>query len=120
MSRQKTPHTNSQQNTTPQQSDFEPGIQESESGADEENYSRNNGAETGSNRSPRKVQTRSGRHRTEPETTAHEGRLSSRTSATRKQGITSRSAEEESKRQSKVVKNRQDGRAGINSTKRAS
>ncbi len=115
MTIQKTPHTQTQPNTIPEQSDLEANEQpyEADSPADEELYTRMQGAETGMNRNPRDVQTRSERHRTEPEVQAHEGSVSTRTPKRPAQGITSHSAEEESERQKKVVNDRPDAEAGV-------
>lgn len=115
MTVQKTPHTQTQQNLKPEQSDLEPGQQEYEAGigADEELYRRMEGAETGEDRSPRKIQARSEQHRTEPETEAHEGSTASRIPKRPSQGITSH-AEEEGSRQEKVVEKRPDAKAGVN------
>lgn len=115
MTKQKSPHTQTQQNTIPEQTDLEAGEQpyEADSPEDEKIYTNMQGAETGTNRSPREVQTRSERHRTEPEVKAHEGSVSTRTPKGPAQGITSHSAEEESERQKKVVNNRPDAGAGV-------
>jgi hypothetical protein len=119
MTRQKTPHTQSQQNITPEQTDLESGQQRYETGTgdDEQIYENMEGAETGGTRSPRKVDTGSVHHHTEPETVAHEGSVSTRTPKRPSQGITSRSAEEESTRQQKVVNERPDAQAGVNRSK---
>ena len=122
MAIQKSPHPNTQQDTKPEQSDLELNEQEFEadSPADQALYEAAEGAETGMNRSPRVIDTRSKRRQIEPETEAHEGRVSSRTSKQRSQGITAHSAEEESQRQEKVVKDRPDAQSGVNRSKRAS
>lgn len=118
MAVQKTPHTQSQQNVEPEQSHLEPQElpEETDSEADQQLYQNANGAETGTNRAPREVQTRSQRHDVEPQTAAQEGSLSTRTPETPHQGITSHSAEEESSRQKKVVSDRPDAEAGVNRT----
>ena len=113
MTKQKTPHTQTQQNTRPEQTDFD-GDQ-SGSKADEQIYREMEGAQTGTDRSLRKIQTSAIRgRRIQPEATAHEGSLSTRTPKRPTQGISSRSAEEESRRQQKVVNDRSDARAGVN------
>lgn len=119
MTTQKTPHTQTQQNVTPEQTDLEPDEREYEadSAADQEIYSNMEGAESGENRTPRKIRTRSEQHRTEPETEAHEGSVTSRTPKRPAQGITSRT-EEESSRQKKVVGERPDAQAGLNHSRR--
>lgn len=65
-------------------------------------------------RSARKNETKEQSHNVEPETTAHEGFVSTRTPKRPVQGITSHTAEQESSRQEKVVNNRADARAGVN------
>lgn len=116
MTKQKSPHTNTQQNRRPEETDMESPDQayETDPGADEKLYENEEGAETGENRSPREIDTRVQRHRTVPEQEAHEGSLTTRTPKRPSQGITSRSAEEESSRQEKVVNGRPDARAGVN------
>ena len=120
MTKQKSPHTNSQQNMKPEQSDLEPDEQEYETDSPEDQalYQRADGAETGTNRSPREIATRSVEHRTEPEKEAHEGSVTTRTPKRPGQGITSRSLEEESERQEKVVSIRPDARAGVNRSRK--
>jgi hypothetical protein len=115
MTRQKSPHTQTQQNRSPEDTDR--NIDQEISGNDEE-YGRMEGAETGSNRSPRKLHTGGASRKTEPETEAHEGSVSTRTPKRPAQGVTSRSAQEESARQEKVVNARSDARAGVNRSKR--
>lgn len=120
MTNQKSPHTQTQQNTIPEQTDLEADEQpyEADSPSDEELYTRMEGAETGMNRSPREIQTRSERHQTEPEVEAHEGSVSTRTPKRAVQGITSRTATEESARQKKVVEERPDAEAGVEHSRR--
>lgn len=122
MAIQKSPHTNTQQNRRPEETDMETPEQafETDPGADQKLYENESGAEKGENRSPREIQTRVERHRTEPKAEAHEGRVTTRTPKRAAQGITSRSAEQESGRQKKVVKDRPDAQAGVNRGKRAS
>lgn len=116
MTMQKSPHTNTQQNTKPEQSDLEADEKEYETDSPEDQaiYQRAEGAETGTNRSPREVAPRSVERRTEPEKEAHEGSVTTRTPEGSGQGITSRSAEEENQRQKKVVSIRPDAQAGVN------
>ncbi len=113
MTIQKSPHTNTQQDTKPEQTDLDAGEEVYEADEDENLYSRADGAETGMNRSRREVQTRTERHRTEPEVAAHEGQISTRVPKRPAQGISSRE-DDEAKRQKKVVKNRPDAQAGVN------
>ncbi len=115
MTRQKTPHTQSQQNTKAEQTDFE--ADQSLSGPDDQTYDQMEGAETGTNRSFSKVEMSAKRHQTEPEASAHEGSVSTRTPKRPNQGITSHSSAEESARQEKVVNDRPDARAGVNRSK---
>jgi len=111
MTKQKTPHTQTQQNTRPEQTDFE--ADQSGNRSDEQIYSEMQGAETGENRSPRTLDREGPKHKTEPEQEAHEGPVSSRLLRKPVQGITSHSAEEESARQQKVVSKRPDAQAGV-------
>ena len=115
MTKQKTPHTQTQPNRAPEDTDRD--IDQELRGNDDE-YGRMEGAETGSDRSPRKLHTGGARHKTEPETEAHEGSVSTRTPKRPAQGVTSRSAQEESARQEKVVNERADARAGVNRSKK--
>jgi hypothetical protein len=108
MTKQKSPHAQTQQNTKPQQSDFA-GDQDS-SKSEDQIYARMEGAEAGSDRTPRKPQDGAPARNTEPESSAHEGSVSTRTPRRSVQGITSHSAEEESERQEKVVNDRPDAR----------
>jgi len=114
MTKRKSPHTSTQQNVRPALSDLEPNQQQYESGRDEGTYDEMNGAQTGVGRSARNMRTTSVRHNTEPELEAHEGSVTSRTPKGPGQGITAHSAQEESERQEKVVKDRPDAQAGVN------
>lgn len=120
MTIQKTPHTQTQQDTKPEQSDLEAGEQEYEadSTSDQKLYEDMAGAETGMNRNSRDIETRHERHRTEPEAEAHEGELTTRISKRAVQGISSHSAEQEGERQRKVVNERPDAQAGVNHSRR--
>jgi hypothetical protein len=119
MAMQKTPHTQSEQNRGPEQSDLEADQQafESGSGADEQVYSEMEGAQTGADRSAKRTTMKGPRHNTEPEAVAHEGSVSTRTPKRPVQGITAQSAEKESARQQKVVNDRPDAQAGVNHSK---
>jgi hypothetical protein len=117
MSIQKSPHTQTQQDTTPEQTDLENDQRDFDDEAHERTYENMDGAETGDNRVPRKVQTDAPQHRTQPEEVAHEGSVHTRTPKKPAQGITSHSAEEESERQKKVVNERPDAQAGVNHSK---
>jgi hypothetical protein len=119
MTRQKTPHTQTQQNTNPEQTDLEPGQTESfDEAATDDAYTNMDGAESGGPRTPVKTPTRSRRRKTEPATSAQEGSLSTRSPKGSQQGITSHSSNEESARQEKVVKDRPDAQAGVNRSKK--
>lgn len=120
MTKQKSPHTQSQQNTKPEQTDLELDRQRFEAGTDDSDdgaYQNTEGAETGGTRTPRRTRPSTMRRRTEPEVVAHEGSVSTRTPKKPVQGITSRSAEEESSHQEKVVNDRPDAQAGVNHSK---
>jgi hypothetical protein len=110
-----TPHTQTQQNTRPEQSDLEPDQLEQTAGTgdDADLYRNSDGAQVGSNRGPR-FRRAAGHPNTQPAVTAHEGSVTTRTPGGEKPGITSHSAEEESARQKKVVKERPDAQAGVN------
>ncbi|MBV8053202.1 MAG: hypothetical protein JOZ80_18585 [Acidobacteriaceae bacterium] len=119
MTKQKSPHTQTEQDTKPEQTDLEAGEEEYEadSAVDQQIYRQADGAETGEDRAPRKIETRNVRHRVEPEVTAHEGSTHTRSPRRPSQGITSHSANEESTRQEKVVNERPDAQAGVNRSK---
>jgi hypothetical protein len=121
MTRQKTPHTQTQQNVTPEQTDLEAGeaANEADTPADQELYERMEGAESGEERTSRKVETRRERHRVEPARMTLEGSVTTRAPKRPSQGISSHSAEEESRGQQKVVNDRPDAQAGVNQAKRA-
>jgi hypothetical protein len=116
MTKQTTPHTQTEQNVNPEQTDLDINESRSEE-EDKVIYARMEGAETGTDRSPRKVPVPKEHHVSQPETTAHEGAVTTRTPHVPTQGITSRSAEEESSRQNKVVNERPDAQAGVNHSK---
>ena len=115
MTNQKSPHTQTQQNQKPERTDFEADRDEP---IDNSIDARTQNAATGSDRAPRKVQRNAPLPNIEPETSAHEGSVSTRTPKLPAQGVTAHSAEEESERQEKVVKDRPDARAGVNRSKR--
>jgi hypothetical protein len=112
MTKQRTPHTQTQQDVEPEQSDLQP--EQESSGLDRNSSENSKDAQTGENRNLGKMQVRSTQHRTEPQGAAYEGSVSTRTPKNPGQGITSRSAEEESARQEKVVNDRPDAQAGLN------
>ena len=119
MTKQKTPHTQSQQNANPAQTDLEPGQQQIEAGrgSDAELYENMEGSETGGTRTPKRSLDLPAQHNTEPAAAAYEGSLSTRTPRKPVQGITSHSSAEESERQKKVVNERPDAQAGVNHSK---
>ncbi len=92
MTKQKSPHTQSQQNTRPEQTDLEPDEREFETDTESEQhlYSNMEGAETGDTRSPRKVPGGHTKRALAPETVAHEGPVSTRTPRKPAQGVTAR------------------------------
>ena len=119
MTKQTTPHTQSQQNANPAQTDLEPGQQQQDAGRgpDAKIYQNMEGAETGGTRSPKKSSDLPVEHNTEPAEAAYEGSVTTRTPRKPAQGITAHSAEEESERQQKVVNDRPDAQAGVNHSK---
>lgn len=116
MTKQKSPHTNTEQNVVPEQTDLETAQSSFEDEAEEPIYENKEGAESGMNRSPRRVPGRAPQHKTEPESVAHEGLVDSRSPKKPAQGITDR-ASEEGARQKKVVNDRPDAQAGVNHSK---
>lgn len=121
MTKQKTPHTQSQQNANPAQRDLEPDQQQQDAGRqadpDADIYRNMEGSESGGTRSAKKTPDLPAQRTTEPPTEAYEGSVSTRTPRKPAQGITSHSAEEESARQEKVVNERPDAQAGLNHSK---
>jgi hypothetical protein len=116
MSKQKSPHTQSDENVRPEQMDFEPDQAPGVVG-DEIDRLRE-GAQSAEDRSFSKLQTRSSaRRKIEPATAAYTGSVQSRAPKGRRQGITSRASDEESARQKKVVRSRPDARAGLSRTR---
>jgi len=113
----KSPHTQTHQNTSAEQADLENNQDLPENHDQDEIYIHMEGAETGGNRSPRRVQSRGASHQVEPEIVAHEGHVSTRTPDGPAQGVTSHSSKEESARQKEVVRDRPDAQAGVNHSK---
>jgi hypothetical protein len=111
-----TPHTQTQQNRRPEQTDLEPDQldQTAGSGPDAELYNRREDAQSGTNRGRHVVPTSGGAPNTEQSAAAFEGSVTTRTPGGEKQGISSRSADEEAPGQQKVVKERPDAKAGVN------
>ena len=79
MTKQKSPHTQSEQNTVPEQTDLETAQSDLGNEAEERAYEHMEGAETGTNRSPRRLPRSAQQHNTQPETVAHEGSVTTRT-----------------------------------------
>ena len=117
MSVQKSPHTQSQQNTHFAQTDLDENIPEQRlgTGADADHYRNHDGAQTGSARSPRHTPQSARPHKVEQQSAAWEGSLRSRFfDDPDKQGISSNSSRVERAGQEKVVSARPDSRAGVN------
>lgn len=117
MAKPKSPHTQTQQNTNFMQTDLNPDDmpQTMSQSRDAAAYENNDGAQTGSRRSPRHSPMGANPHNTEPQAIAHEGNLTSRVMRDEgKQGISSRSSAEEAAGQEKVVSQREDSQAGTN------
>lgn len=76
------------------------------------------GAETGTNRSSEHYERGAGHHNTIPEQQAHVGGVTTRTPAGGGQGISNRSADQEDKGQERVVEERPDAQAGLNSLRK--
>jgi hypothetical protein len=119
MAEQNSPHNQTEQNLNPAQTDLEDGRTATEEaiGAEAAMYDHMEGAQTGTNRAPEKLPPDDTHHATEQPQAAYEGSLETRTPKRPVQGITSRSAEEESARQEKVVNERPDAQAGVNHSK---
>lgn len=117
MAKQKSPHTQSQQNSNFAQTDLNPDDtpQTVMHGEDAAAYENNDGAQTGGTRSPKHPPGSGNPHNAEQQAAAFEGSVTSRTSHdASKQGISSRSAESEYGGQDKVVRERKDAQAGLN------
>ncbi|HEY3705487.1 MAG TPA: hypothetical protein VGL22_10530 [Terracidiphilus sp.] len=123
MAKQKSPHTNSQQNSSFAQTDLNPDDtpQTVLEGEDGRAYGNNDGAQTGGKRSMRDAPSAENSHKTEPQPVAYEGSVTSRTAHDgSRQGISNRSAESEAAGQEKVVSQREDAQAGLNHSGKAS
>jgi hypothetical protein len=117
MAKQKSPHTQSEQNQSQTQMNLEPGELEQMlgTGEDARTYENSDGAQTGGTRSPRHAPKAGVKHNVEPATAAFEGATTSRTvKDPNKQGATNRSSAMENEGQEKVVKDRPDAQAGVN------
>ena len=119
MAIQTTPHTQTQQNQDPTQSDLEIAAQtaqDSGQDGDEALYENADGAQTGGTRAFHANEIRSKLPNTQPRTAALDGGIDTRTPESEDQGITNHSASEESARQRKVVSERPDSLAGVDQT----
>lgn len=117
---QKSPHTQSEQNISFEQTDLEPDLEERLARGDESEFCESaRGEQMGGTRSPRRTPRSGPKHKTEPPVAAYEGSVDTGTpSAPHKQGISSKSSAEESERQKKVVNARGDAKAGVNHSRK--
>lgn len=115
MSIQKSPHTQSEQNIPFEQTDLDPDLERRLAAGDESQLpARSEGAQIGGTRSPRRAPKAGPEHKTEAPVAAFEGSTKTRTNwDPRRQGISSRSSAEESRGQRKVVRARDDAKAGV-------
>ncbi len=117
MTHSTTPHTKSQQNTHFAQTDVNPDELEQTVGTSQDAaaYENRDGAQTGGTRFPKHTPSSAQPHNIEPAVAAFEGSLESRVSEDpTRQGISSRSAKDESAGQRKVTSARDDAQAGVN------
>lgn len=113
----KSPHTQTQQDTQYDQTDLNPDDmpQTVATGADASIYENRDGAQTGSERSPKHMPMGANPPNTLQQPVAYEGTLTSRVSdEAERQGISNRSAQSERAGQQKVVDAREDAQAGVN------
>jgi hypothetical protein len=114
MAKQKSPHTQTQQDTHFAQTDVSPDELEQNLGRGEE-YENRDGAQTGGKRSPKTMPAAAHPHNTEDQAVAYEGSLASRTfDDDNKQGVTTNPSSKEAEGQRKVVGQREDSQAGVN------
>jgi hypothetical protein len=115
MAVQKTPHTQTRQNMDPAAADLDDNQLVQDAGQDEdaELYENMEGAQTGGTRAFNANDVRSHAHQTIGRSAAMTGSVATRTPESDQQGITNRSASEESARQRKVVSQRPDAQAGV-------
>jgi hypothetical protein len=117
MAVQKSPHTQSQQNTHFAQTDVNPDDMEQTvgTGDDAASYENRDGAQTGGTRSPKHSPNSGSPQNVEPEAVAHEGTLTSRVfDDADKQGISNNASSKEAPGQQKVTSQREDSQAGVN------
>jgi hypothetical protein len=114
MAKQKSPHTQTQQDTHFAQTDVNPDELEQNLERGEE-YENRDGAQTGGKRSPKTMPASAHPHNTEDQAVAYEGSLASRTfDDDSKQGVTTNASSKEAEGQRKVVGQREDSQAGVN------
>lgn len=112
---QKSPHTQTEHNVSPLQTDTDQ--EQSVEGlghGDAELYANREGAQTGGNKAPLNIDLRGTQQVKVQNHPAHTGNLTTRTPESANQGITSHSASEESSRQHKVADEREDAQACVN------
>lgn len=116
MSIQKSPHTQSDRNVPFEQTDLDPDLERRLAAGDESQLpTKSEGEQMGGTRSSKRAPKSGPEHKTEPPVAAFEGSVKTRTASDpQKQGISSRSSAEENKRQKKVVRARDDAKAGVN------
>jgi hypothetical protein len=113
MAIQKSPHTQSEQNVSFEQTDLDPDLERKLAEGDESQLPQT-GGQMGGTRSPRHAPRPGPEHITEPEAVARVGSLRTRTPGeAKKQGISSQSSKEENGRQKRVVKARDEAKAGV-------
>ena len=112
---QTTPHTESQQNRDAAQSDLAPNLNRADAGRgdDASSYVDRDGAQTATDRSFARNESRGPQHNTEPFTAAGDNPNATRTPHSDNQGITNHSANIEDEGQRKVVSERPDSLAGV-------
>ena len=115
MAVQKTPHTQTRQNMDPAAADvdYDQHVGDAGHGEDAKLYENMQGAQSGGTRAFNANDGRTNMHRTIDRSAAMTGSINTRTPESDQQGITHRSASEESERQKKVVGERPDAQAGV-------
>lgn len=115
MAVQKTPHTQTRQNMDPTAADLDDNqiVADAGHGDDAKLYENMEGAQSGGTRAFNANDVRNHAHHTMDRDAALTGSVSTRTPEGEEQGITNRSASEESARQKKVVGERPDAQAGV-------
>ena len=114
---QSTPHTEEHDNTDRTERNLEAADVAEEMSTQDADLLYDD-AQSGRGRSFAKNPSPVDNHKTVPESVAHVGDLTSRTSQSDNQGITNHSAREESVGQEKVVGQRPDAQAGINQSRK--